>query len=262
MKDMSKSGNKLEPIRFQNLSEISGVQHAVFTRHGGHSQGFYKSLNLSLDVGDDPAAVSKNRRIVSEYLGGGVLAFADQIHGNEILIIEDVPLRNRETAFFHAGTGDALITDIPDVFLVIQTADCQSVMMVDPKKKVVANAHVGWRGNIQNIIGRTIREMKYVFGSDPSDLKAAIGPSLGPCCAEFINYKAEFTPALWRYGDTRNRFDLWAVSLHQLAAAGVMKENIVLSRVCTKCHSDRFFSYRARHVTGRFASAIALRKDP
>ena len=256
------SGKKLETLQFPILSEIPGVQHAVFTRHGGRSRDAFKSLNLSFDVGDDPVAVLENRRIVSDYLKGGVLAFANQVHGTETLVIKNVSPADRGTAFFTAGTGDALITDIPDVFLVIQTADCQSVMMADPKKRVVANAHVGWRGNTRNIIGRTIQEMKHTFGSDPSDVRAAIGPSLGPCCAEFINYKAEFPPAFWRYGDNKKRFDLWAVSFCQLAAAGVMKENIAVSRLCTKCHNTRFFSYRARHVTGRFASAIALRRDP
>ncbi len=254
-----KNREKLKTIQFPNLSGIPSVQHAVFTRHGGCSQGPFKSLNLSLGVGDDDLAVSENRKIVSRHLGAHVLALAHQVHGKDVLIIEKAPLPERGPVFFDAGTGDALITDIPGVFLVIQTADCQSVMMVDPKKNVVANAHVGWRGNTHNIIGRTICEMKHRFGSDPSDLRVAIGPSLGPCCAEFINFKAEIPPAFWRYKDDKNRFDLWAVSSYQLAAAGVMKANIFVSRVCTKCHAARFFSYRAQHVTGRFASAIALR---
>ncbi len=250
----------MKTIQYPNLLKIPGVQHAVFTRHGGCSQGPFQGLNTSFGVGDDHVAVLENRKLVSSCLKTGVLAFANQVHGTDILTIEDEPLAGRDPPFYTAGTGDALITDVPDVFLVIQTADCQSVMMVDPQKKVVANAHVGWRGNTHNIIGLTICEMKNRFGSDPSDLRAAVGPSLGPCCAEFVNFKEEIPPAFWRFKDDRNRFDLWAVSAHQLAASGVMRENIFVSRVCTKCHSDRFFSYRAQRVTGRFASAIALRR--
>ena len=251
----------MKTIQFPNLSEISGVQHAVFTRHGGCSQGPFKSLNLSLGVGDDALAVSENRKLVSRHLGARVLVFAHQVHGKDMLIIEKAPLPEQGPVFFDAGTGDALITDIPGVFLVIQTADCQSVMMVDPRKKVVANVHVGWRGNTQNIIGRTMGRMQQRFGSDPSDVRVAIGPSLGPCCAEFKNFKTEFPSAFWRFRDDENRFDLWAVSSQQLEAVGVKKENISVSSVCTKCRSDLFFSYRAQHITGRFASVIALRSN-
>ena len=251
----------MKTIQFPNLLKISSVQHAVFTRHGGYSQGSFKSLNLSFGVGDDKVAVLKNRKLVSEYLKAGVLAFANQVHDKKILTIEDVPLTGQEPVFFNAGTGDALITNIPGVFLIIQTADCQAVMMVDPKKNVVANVHVGWQGNIQDIIGETIGEMTHRFGCNPADVKVGIGPSLGPCCAEFINYRTEIPEAFWCYKDDDNHIDLWAISSHQLAAAGVMKENLFVSRVCTKCHADTFFSYRAQHATGRFTSAIALRRN-
>ncbi|MCG6911740.1 MAG: peptidoglycan editing factor PgeF [Deltaproteobacteria bacterium] len=259
---MTASRENLETLQFPMLSEISHVQHAVFTRNGGFSKAPFDSLNVGFSVGDRDDVVSKNREAVAEYLRAGRLAFAGQVHGSDILVIEDVPGHGVNPPFFHAGTGDAMMTDLPGVYLVIQTADCQAVMLVDPQKNVVANAHVGWRGNTQNILGRTVGEMQRRFGSDPSDVRAAVGPSLGPCCAEFVNYRTEFPREFWRYRDDRDRFDLWAVSFDQLAAAGLPRENIWLSRVCTKCHDARFFSYRAHGVTGRFASAIGLRQDP
>jgi purine-nucleoside/S-methyl-5'-thioadenosine phosphorylase / adenosine deaminase len=249
----------MQILEFPNISGISHVQHAVFTRHGGCSRGPYDSLNLSFGVGDEHAAVLENRRLVSRYLKAAVLVFANQVHGKKILVVEEAPLPGHNPVFLSAGTGDALITNLSGLFLVIQTADCQSVMLADSRKQVVANVHVGWRGNAQNIIGLTVGEMKHRFGCNPSDLQVAVGPSLGPCCAEFVNYKSEIPDAFWRYKDSDDRFDLWAVSSQQLAAAGVLETNTFFSKVCTKCHVDRFFSYRAQHVTGRFASAIALR---
>jgi len=251
--------HRMQTVRFPNMTAIESVQHAVFTRHGGCSQGPYNSLNVSRHIGDHQAAVSENRRIVADYLKAGVLAVADQVHGNRVIVLDSIPRSPENPHYFAAGRGDALVTNIPGVFLVIQTADCQAVMMVDPRKKVIANVHVGWRGNVHNIIGVTVTTMRERFGCQPSDLRAGIGPSLGPCCAEFVNYRKEFPEALWQYKDDLNRIDLWKTSSDQLWAAGVDKENIFVSGICTKCRADRFFSFRAQRVTGRFSSAIALR---
>ncbi|MBW1984000.1 MAG: polyphenol oxidase family protein, partial [Deltaproteobacteria bacterium] len=91
-----------------------------------------------------------------------------------------------------------------------------------------------------------------------SDLIAGIGPSLGPCCAEFVNYKKEIPEAYWTYKNQDNYFDFWAVSKDQLCNAGVLPENTHLSKICTKCHTDRFYSYRGEGTTGRFAAVIGL----
>jgi YfiH family protein len=183
---------------------------------------------------------------------------ANQVHGTSILVLDNIPGSSESPFFFAAGTGDALVTNIPGVHLIIQTADCQPVMMVDVNKKVVANVHVGWRGNVQNILGLTVKKMAEIYGCRPPDLQVAIGPSLGPCCAEFINYRQEFPSILWPYKDDRHRFDLWKISTDQLQAAGVAKANLHLSKICTKCRTDLFFSYRAQSRTGRFASVIGL----
>ena len=82
---------------------------------------------------------------------------------------------------------------------------------------------------------------------------------LGPCCAEFVNYRQEFPETMWHYKDNRHRFDLWHISSDQLQAAGISKANLYISKICTKCRTDLFFSYRAQTVTGRFASVIGLR---
>jgi len=249
----------MQTITFPNISAIENIRHAVFTRRGGCSQGPYQGLNVSHRIGDRKEAVRDNRRLMAHHLDARTLVTADQVHGTNILIIETIPESTENPFYFAAGTGDALITAIPGVYLVIQTADCQAVMLVDPNKKVIANVHVGWRGNVQNILGLTVKKMVEIYGCRPQDLQAAIGPSLGPCCAEFINYRYEFPRALWAYQDDRHRFDLWNISSDQLQAAGVAKTNLHISRICTKCRTDLFYSYRAQPVTGRFASVIGPR---
>jgi YfiH family protein len=248
----------MQTITFPNISTFSNVRHAVFTRQGGCSQGPYQSLNVSHGIGDPEKAVENNRHRLAHYMDAQALALADQMHGTNILVIKAIPASTKNPFFFAAGTGDALITHVPNLYLVIQTADCQPVMIVDIHKNVIANVHVGWRGNVQNILGLTIKKMQAIYGCQPSDLQVAIGPSLGPCCAEFINYRHEFPRAMWPYQDDRHRFDLWNISSDQLRAAGVAKANLHINGICTKCRTDLFYSYRAQSVTGRFASVIGI----
>ena len=115
------------------------------------------------------------------------------------------------------------------------------------------------RHGINNIIGRTVNVMKKNFGGLPSDIVAGVSPSLGPCCAEFTNYKDEIPNKYWVYKDGNDHFDFWSLSCDQLCKAGVLLDNIYLSKKCTKCNTDLFFSYRRESITGRFAAVIGLK---
>lgn len=120
-----------------------------------------------------------------------------------------------------AYPADAVITDIKGIFLVIQVADCQSVMLYDPHQKAIANIHSGWRGSIMNIIGKCADTMVREFGCRPENLLAGISPSLGPCCSEFIHYKEEIPEPLWKYKHRdKDFFDFWAMSRDQLMEKG------------------------------------------
>ena len=92
----------------------------------------------------------------------------------------------------------------------------------------------------------------------PHQLHAAISPSLGPCCAEFVNWRAEFPPEMAAYQVSPNHFDLWRVSVDQLTTAGVDPERIEVSGICTKCGQE-FFSYRRQGTTGRFGTVAGWR---
>ena len=117
----------------------------------------------------------------------------------------------------------------------------------------------GWRGSIQNILGNAVHLMITSFQSDPRDIIAGIGPSLGPCCAEFRHWQQKLPSSFTRFQVHKNHFDFWAISQHQLLEAGLLSVNIEVAALCTKCHPEVFFSYRGEGITGRFAMAIGIK---
>ncbi|OEU59729.1 MAG: hypothetical protein BBJ57_03165 [Desulfobacterales bacterium PC51MH44] len=269
-------------LELPKLASLSGIRHGVFTRNTGASSGPYRSLNVGFGVGDDDQNVIQNREIISRCIQEKDLVFANQVHGSRVMVLakdnnpsavpdanvcfegEHSEILKNPTGLFDSDSErklivDALVTNIPKKFLVMQVADCQSIFMHDPVRQVVSNVHSGWRGSINNIIGRTIKVMETSFGCLPGDIIAGISPSLGPCCAEFANYEKEIPETYWKYKDDNDHFDFWSASCDQLCEAGVLIENVDLSHVCTKCDPDRFFSFRGEGVTGRFATLIGLK---
>jgi len=274
--------NGVSFLEFPKLSGLSGILHGVFTRKNGISKGPFQSLNVSFGVGDNDKTVLENRKIISQCFNDNDLVFLDQVHGTRIIAyskehhfyrVSDTNecFKDEYSETLNAQTdisgieserrfeADAIVTDIPGKLLVIQVADCQSVLIYDPVQKVAANVHSGWRGSINNIIGCTLKVMENSFGCRSRDIVAGIGPSLGPCCAEFVNYKNEIPELFWKYKNDNNYFDFWSISRDQLCEAGVLPENVDLSQMCTKCDLERFFSYRGEGITGRFAALIGLK---
>jgi YfiH family protein len=254
--------NGIPIYRFPLFNQFSDLRHGVFTRHGGCSDSPFQSLNTSLNIGDDQTRVERNRAKIAACLRTDPkdLVFARQEHGARVLVHAGDRRGDAPERISSSGIGDALVTDIRGRYLVIQVADCQSVVIYDPHRKVVANIHSGWRGSVLNIIGETVDAMTRQFNCVPSDMVAGISPSLGPCCAEFINYRTEIPKTYWRYKeDDRRYFDFWSLSRVQLRDKGVLAENIAVSRICTRCRTDMFFSYRGEGETGRFASVIGMK---
>jgi polyphenol oxidase len=245
-------------LQFPHLSEYPDIRHGIFTRQGGFSKGCYQGLNVGMGNGDNVSHVLQNRAAISGCMGHSELVFANQVYGTAIVKHSGCGSEVNRHNLRKAGSGDAMITDAPGKSLVIQTADCQAVLIYDPVRKAVANIHSGWRGSIQNIIGLTVQAMIKEYGSDPKNLLAGIGPSLGPCCAEFIHYRTEIPKALWSYKTSSDCFDFWAMSTDQLTAAGISGNNIVSSNLCTRCRTDLFFSYRKEKSTGRLAAVIGI----
>lgn len=231
----------------------------MFDRHGGVSRGLYASLNVADRLGDQEEAVRENRVRVREELAVPHLLSAKQVHGIDIYCLTEPLKEDREVDGF-----DALVTGLPGVGLMIQQADCQAVLLIDPVREVIAAVHCGWRGSVQGILGRVISVMVENYGTAPTDLQAVISPSLGPCCAEFVNFRQELPVEFHRFMVRDNYFDFWQITRHQLMSAGMSAESITKAAVCTCC-SDDYFSYRRASrlsdgLTGRNCSVIALQK--
>jgi YfiH family protein len=245
-------------LQFPMLSNLPGFFHGIFLRQAADQQGKSEEFNLGMGCGTPEDQVWSNRQRMLDAFGKDHVAiYARQVHGTQVGIWNSKPA----SAAVIRLHGDALVTQQAASALVILTADCQSVIVIDPVKRVAANIHSGWRGSIGNIIGRTIQAMVTEFACRPQDLVCGIGPSLGPCCAEFINYRQEIPRSFWRYRHPGNYFDFWQISMDQLAAAGVRRRNISVAGICTKCNQHLFFSYRGDSKTGRFAAVVGLRSD-
>mgnify|MGYP002152223288 CR=1 FL=1 len=253
-------------MTFSHFSDCPHLVHGVFPRRGGVSLPPFDSLNVGFSTGDDPTAVMENRRRILAWLNMPRAVFLNQVHGKDVLVLAghekidpDLFWEAGKPATGKALAADAVVTDLTQLALVIQVADCQAVMLADPEKKVIANVHSGWRGSVKNIIGQCVDVMIQQFGCDPCRILAGISPSLGPCCAQFIHYQKEIPESLWKYKfQDRPYFDFWALSFDQLTARGVNPSHILNMKQCTRCHSDTFFSYRKNGQTGRFACAIGL----
>lgn len=243
-------------MNFQGL--IPSPVHATFTRWGGVSSDCFAQLNVGRAVGDDPQCVNENLRRVGRTLGLEHLAICNQVHGNKVAVIEHPPA----APLLVLDGYDAMISPCPGLGLLMAQADCQAVMLYDAKRRVAANIHAGWRGLVAGIIPAAIRMMSDKYSCHPGDLHAAISPSLGPCCAEFVNHRREFPPEFMPHMVQENHFDLPAVSTAQLISAGLRRESIEWAGICTRCSED-FFSYRRNQRCGRFCSVIAApRPDP
>lgn len=257
-------------VEFTSFAATGLVTHCFTTRHGGIGVGPYGSLNMALHVGDEPATVLANRKIACAALGinPAHLVAAVQVHGHRVQVVGEE----------HKGSGamdystaipdtDALITSVPGVPLSSYYADCVPILLLDPVKVVVGLAHAGWRGTVQRIAGETVKKMSQVFGSDPGDILAGIGPSIGPCCYEVdLPVQQAVSQAFSRWQEllkpTKPGYwllDLWAANRRALLDAGIREQHITVARLCTSCRTDLFFSYRTNGQTGRMASLIMIK---
>lgn len=243
-------------LEFELLADVPDLVHGVFLRHGGVSQGPYKSLNVgrsglaSFCGGNED--IRENRFRIQKILGVDHFVEAFQVHGASLLRMDE---QQREIP--HC---DGLMTQQRDLSLLIKHADCQACIFYDPENKALANVHCGWRGNVQNIYGVTVAEMQKQFGSKPDNLLVGISPSLGPKRSEFINYRSELPDSFLPYQIQPTYFDLWAISQMQLEQAGVLPHHIEIASICTYSNPEDFFSFRRdNRVTGNHATVALLR---
>ncbi len=253
---------------FPLLAQCPDVFCAFSTRLGGISEAPYNSLNLGMTTTDSAAAVAENRRRFAEATGFPLVEWIRLEHGNRVHVVDQMqPAAELPLA-------DAVITSRRRVPLTIYYADCVPLVLVDPLTPAVGLAHAGWRGTLADVAGSTVRAMRENFGTRPEHLLAGLGSSIGPCCfevgsdvteplcARFAAWKeAVVTPLEDNLNnEKKSRVDLWKLNSLQLTEAGVSRQNIAVSGLCTACRPDLFFSYRRdRRQTGRLGMMVTLR---
>lgn len=245
------------------------LRAAVTTRHGGVSRGAYATLNLSLNVGDDAAAVLENRRRAAGAVGASAadFVFAEQTHGHVAAVVSaaDRGAGAADPAGAIRG-ADALVTRDPAVVLAVLAADCVPLVLYDPDARVLACAHAGWRGTVARAAGAAVAAMRDL-GARPADVIAGLGPAISPDAyqvGEEVAAAAEeaFGPhaggALRPNGPGRWLFDLWAANRLVLRDAGVPDGQIHVAAAPTGPAPGLFFSHRAARPCGRFATMARL----
>jgi YfiH family protein len=255
-----KNKRELQYLQHPLLTTIPGVWHGILARFTSNRHRNRQPFHVPLPDCDLNNSSGGPYRQLLSLCGANYLVFAKQVHGNTVAVWNRTNTKNTSgEPKQNILKGDALVTNITDAALVIRTADCQSVLIVDPAKRVIGNVHSGWRGSVANIIDETIEVMASRFGCRPDNCYAAIGPSLGPCCAEFVNFRKEIPRRYWSYRLEKDHFDFWQLSIDQLIAAGVPRQNITSSGICTRCNQHAFYSFRGeRDKAGRFATIVRL----
>lgn len=248
-------------IRYYQFDTLQ-IRHALFTRHGGVSPNPWGSLNVGGTVGDDLERVRKNRILSFETLGCAPESIFDvwQIHSADV-----VCARAPRPADESYRQADVILTDQPNVTLFMRFADCVPILLHDPRRGVVGLAHAGWMGTLRDVARVTVEAMHKNYGSNPADIVAGIGPSIGP---DHYEIGADvILQVMQKHADESNlflqsqrgkiHFDLWEANRLSLERAGVCQ--IEVSGICTACHTEDWFSHRAeKGRTGRFGALISL----
>lgn len=235
------------------------IQAGFTTRNGGVSRAPFNSLNLGLNTDDHRANVEGNRSTVTRAfdLQPHMLLTVQQTHGNNILIINEP---NHDLSHYQSVECDAIVTNQTGIMLGILVADCYPVLLFDPRQKVAAAIHVGWRGAANGILPKTIACLVNDFAVDPDSLLAAIGPGIGAHRYEVDRpVRDAFRSGTDNWSQIAKETELgkWHLDLRrscelQLAAAGLKHQHIDAVEEDTCCHRELFFSYRRDNgQTGR-----------
>lgn len=254
--------------QFQHFAEHQ-LKHGISTRMGGQSKGPFNSLNLGLHVHDESQAVITNRRRFCKAVNVPFdqTVTAEQVHGSEIMVATSDMAGKGMTKYEESiCQSDALITNCPDLPLMLCFADCVPLLFYDPVKQAIGISHAGWKGTVGKIGQKTVAKMTQEFGTNPEDCLVGIGPSIGPCCYEideFVLIQFQKAFSWWarvvKPSGKKWSLNLWEANRQQLLDGGILPDHILVSQVCTASNLDQYFSYRAENGrTGRIAAIISL----
>lgn len=251
---------------FSNLSAQENIIH--FVSSGVKSIGFTENI---------PDEIIRNKRQdLAKAVGFDYRRWvtAHQVHSAHVAVVKEADAgKGAMDKESRLPDTDALVTNQPDVCLMVLSADCVPVLLYDPECQVIAAIHAGWKGTAAKIVAEAVRTMQQEFGCSSQNILAGIGPSIGKCCFEVGEDVAEIFRHLYPQsrefvtegkagGKAGGKYqvDLWAVNRQELIEAGLKPENIEIAGLCSMCHPDHFFSYRRDgKLAGRFGAGIVLR---
>ena len=222
-------------VSLPGFSKIPFITHGFTLRQLDNGQDF----DLNLYERDQSNHIKKNLKKLTELIGfpSAPVISCSQVHHNKIIKVD---LQKNTPQEIRKIQGDGLVTNQPNVILAILTADCLPILLIDKKQKTIAAIHAGRKGTMISIVGKAIEKMESLFGTEPENLIAGIGPGIKKCC----------------YG-----VDIFENNLQQIMNKGVLKKNIFSIDECTSCRKDIFFSYRAeKGKTGRMIGFIMIIK--
>lgn len=293
---LCRAENGVEWLAVPEWKKLNWLWHGFSTRKGGRSRAYCAEdapgeLNLGYTAHDDRKAVAENRRLFAEAVSGSrttPLVTVRQVHSSVV-----VTASARDAGRDRPRKADGVMTGEPGILLGVQTADCVPVLVADRRLKVVAAFHAGWRGTAKRIVEGGIGRMRLEFGSRPEDLIAAVGPAVGACCyavgeevfSEFESqfaYAGELFQEVYDTGPVRTKYpmlfltqrapghsplgpslhlDLQEANRRQLLDAGLKPDAVRMTRGCTCCQRELFFSHRGSEGRcGRMLSVIGIRR--
>ena len=266
-----KEKNHVPYIQFKNLSATGIVKHGFSTRKGGVSTGIFSSMNLNFKRGDDPDAVLENYRRMAAALNMRVedMVLSNQTHTTNVRVITEEDRGKGILRPQDYSDVDGMITNVPGIVLVTSYADCVPLYFVDPVRKAIGLSHSGWKGTVGHIGQKTVWKMHEVYGSEPKDIVAAIGPSICQSCYEVSDdvaeaFRANFTAdeaadILLDKGNGKYQLDLWKANWYVLTDAGILPEHLSVTDLCTACHPDLLWSHRKTNgQRGGLAAFLSL----
>jgi polyphenol oxidase len=257
-------------ITYKLLDQFTEIAHFCTSRQGGVSVGNYASFNLGPYTGDNMLDVTANLQRLNALIGIESLKIAIpyQTHGIELREIDKsyFQLSNKEKESYLNGV-DGVFTQLTQVCVAVTTADCVPLLFFDPIKKVIAAVHAGWRGTCAGITKKMILTLIEYYGSNPLDIRVAIGPSISSKVYEVgKEVVTQFSDAGFQINEIvaqrNNRFylDLWKANSSLLNSLGITDEHIEVSGICTYTEHENYFSARRLGIkSGRLLSGIVMR---
>lgn len=256
---------------FPILEDTGLVKQGFSTKMGGVSEGKYATMNFTYTRGDNPEHVTENYRRMAKALSVDVekMVLSYQTHTTNVRLVTEADAGKGIFKEREYKDVDGLITNVPGITLVTFYADCVPLYFLDPVHKAIGLSHSGWRGTVNRMGEETVKRMGEAFHSRAEDIIACIGPSICKNCYEvgvevIQEFQKGFHEKYWEeiYTPKENGkywLDLWKANEIILLEAGIRKENLGVTDICTHCNSDHLFSHRTTgNERGNLAAFLSL----